>query len=209
MEADVFRPQSAGRAIRTAFVLGVMIVVALIAAFLAVHQFTGLVGHPTKDELSRYLDDNQHSTASPGGAGFKVNFPVPASRQSESFSTGRGAVAARRDYALVDDEVVFEAVWFQVPGATPNPPGVFLDSLVNAQVHQLAGTRIGLQAQITVGHAIARDFVFVTVDTTGAKHYWDERIMLNGGHVWALRVGSRIRRDAAFAVFAHTFAFTS
>jgi hypothetical protein len=206
--ADVFRPQSAGRALRTAFVLGVLIVIALVAALEAVHQFNSLVGDNTKDELSRYLDDNAHTTAKPGGAGFRVDFPVPASRGSERFATAAGTITAPRDHAVVDDEVTFDAVWLELPGALPTNANKTLGGLVNLQLRQLGGTRIGASGARTLGHAIGRDVAFVTVDQIGAKHYYDERILLDGRRVWVLRVASRVRRDAAFSKFAASFAFT-
>jgi hypothetical protein len=208
VEADVFRPQSVGRALRTAFVLGVLVVIALVAAVEAVHQFSALVGNNSKDELSRYLDDNAHTTAHPSGGGFKVDFPVPASRRAEPFSTGAVTVSAQLDYALVDDEITFDAVWLQLPGAAPTNPTRELGTLTSLQLRQLGGVKIGTQPMRKIGNALSRDVVFVTVDRAGVKHYYDERIMLNGRRVWVLRVASRIRRDAAFNRFASTFAFT-
>jgi hypothetical protein len=208
VSADAFRPQSVGRAVRTAFVLGVLIVIALVSAFAAVHQFSALVGDNTKDELSRYLDDSAHTKVTPGGAGFGISFPVPPSRQTEPFSVGLGALAAHRDRALVDDEITFDAVWLQLP-VTPRDPYTLAASFMTLQLRQLGGTRIGTSAKRKIGPAIARDVAFVTVDHTGAKRYFDERIMLNGRRVWILRVGSRVRRAAAFARFAASFYFTS
>jgi hypothetical protein len=209
VEADVFRPQSVGRAVRTAFFLGVLIVIALVAAFEAVHQFSALVGDNTKDELSRYLDDNAHTTAKPSGAGFKVDFPVPASRLSEQFQTGSLTIPAPRDDALVDGEVTFDAVWVTLPGAAPPNQAKYLSSLVSLQLRQLGGTKIGTVGARKIGGALTRDIAFVVVDRQGVKHYYDERIFLKGRKIWVLRVGSRIRRDAAFQRFAQSFAFTS
>jgi hypothetical protein len=207
VEADVFRPQSVGRAVRTAFVLGVLIVIALVAAFEAVHQFSALVGDNTKDELSRYLDDNAHTNVEPSGAGFKIAFPVPPARQTESVSTGVGSIAARRERALVDDEITFDAVWFQLPGP-PSDASQFLSALAGLQLRQLGGSRAGSSTAKKIGPALARDFALITVDKTGAKHYLDERILVNGRRVWILRVGSRIPRGAAIARFVDTFHFT-
>jgi hypothetical protein len=208
VEADVFRPQSVGRAVRTAFVLGVLIVIALVAAFEAVHQFNALVGDNTKDELSRYLDENAHTNVEPGAAGFKIAFPVPPVKQTESFSTGVGSVTAQRRRGIVDDEITFDAVWFQLSGA-PSDANQFLGALVNLQLHQLEGSKIGTSGTRKIGSAFARDFAFVTVDHAGAKRYFDERIVLAGGRVWVLRVGSQVRRAAAFARFVGTFHLTS
>jgi hypothetical protein len=208
VEADVFRPQSVGRAVRTAFVLGVLIVIALVAAFAAVHQFSALVGDNTKDELSRYLDNNAHTNVEPHGAGFKIAFPVPPTRQTESFLAGVGNVAAQRDRALVDDEITFDAVWFQLPSA-PASADQFLGALVNLQLHQFAGSKTGTSGTRKIGAASARDFGFITVSRSGAKRYYDERIIIDGAHVWVLRVGSQVRRAAAFARFIGTFHLTS
>jgi hypothetical protein len=207
VEADVFRPQSVGRAVRTAFVLGVLIVLALVAAFEAVHQFSALVGDNTKDELSRYLDDNAHTNVKPGGAGFKIAFPVPPDAQTEPFSVGVGSVTAQRRRAVVDDEIDFDVVWFQLSGA-PSNPKQFLSALVSVQLHQLGGTQIGTSGSRTFGSASGRDFGFVTVDHNGVKRYFDERIVIEGAHVWVMRVGSQIRRAAAFARFVGTFQLT-
>ncbi len=204
MEADVFRPQSVGRAVRTAFVLGVLIVVALVAAFAAVHQFGALVGDNTKDELSRYLDDNAHTNVQPSAAGFKIAFPVPPVRQTETFLTGVGNVVAQRDRALVDDEITFDAVWFQL-SSTPASADKFLGALVDLQLHELQGSKTGTSGTRKIGDASARDFGFITVSKSGAKRYYDERIIIDGGHVWVLRVGSQVRRAAAFARFIGTF----
>jgi hypothetical protein len=208
VEADVFRPQSVGRAVRTAFVLGVLIVVALVAAFAAVHQFDKLVGDNKKDELGRYLDDNEHTTSSPSGAGFKVDFPVPPSRQSETFDVGVGSVDAKRDRALVDDEITFDVVWFELP-TTPTDPKSLVTTLVSLQLHQLGGTKFGSSSVRTIGTATSRGVAFDTVDRNGAKRYYDERIMVKGRSVWVLRVGSQIRRRAAFERFAGSFTLTS
>src|SRR3954451_2459375 len=97
VEADVFRPQSVGRAVRTAFVLGVLIVIAIVAAAGGFSNFSALVGDNTKDELSRYLDDNEHSQINPDGGGFTLDFPVPPDRQAERVATDNGAVDAPRD----------------------------------------------------------------------------------------------------------------
>jgi hypothetical protein len=207
VEADVFRPQSVGRAVRTAFVLGVLIVIAIVAAFEAVHQFNALVGDNTKDELSRYLDDNAHTNVRPGGAGFEIAFPVPPANQTEPFATGLGTITAHRRRGLVDDEITFDAVWFQVSG-TPAIANKFLDALTNLQLHQLGGTAIGNTGTLKIGSALARTFAFVTVDHIGAKRYFDERIVVSGAHVWVLRVDSQVRRAAAFARFISTFQLT-
>jgi hypothetical protein len=194
--------------VRTAFVLGVLIVVAIVAAASAIGNFSALVGDNTKDELSRYLDQNKHTTVHPGGGGFKVDFPDPPDSQSERVSTDAGTVEARRDAALVDGEITFDVVWFDLRGALPsNAPGL-LGSLIKRQVTQLSGTRIAISATRRMGRAIAREFVIVNVDQSGAKRYYDERIVLSGRRVWILRVGSRIRRDAAFRRFTASFALT-
>jgi hypothetical protein len=207
--ADPFRPQSVGRALRTAFVLGLLIVIALVAAVGAAHQFTGLVGDNRKDELSRYLDDNAHTTAKPGGAGFTVSFPVPPVRRAEPFSVGaHTSVAAQSEHALVDDEVTFDAVWLDLVGKLPADPNATLRTLVAAQVRQLTGTMIGLSVVRKIGPTSARDVAFVTVDRTGTKHFYDERILLRGRRVWVLRIASRIRRDAAFQRFVASFILT-
>jgi hypothetical protein len=206
---DVFRPQSVGRAVRTAFVLGLLLVVAIVASVGAYHQFNAFVGNNTKDELSRYLDDNQHSTATPSGAGFKIDFPVPAERESESVSTGFGSVTAPRDAALVDDEIVFQVVWFQLPGAAPADSAHLLSSFVTLQMRSLQGTRIAVDPQGKVDGAITRDFVFRNVDSNGTTRYYDERVMLDGRRLWIIRVESRVRRDDAFRQFAASFTFTS
>jgi hypothetical protein len=205
----VFRPQSVGRAVRTAFVLGVLIVIALVAAVGAIHQFGALVGDNTKDELSRYLDDHEHTKVKPSGAGFRADFPTPPTRQSELVSTGAGSITARRDGSLVDDEVVFDAVWFELPGTRPISAAKLLSSLVSLQTHQLGGTKIAGTGQSKIGRAIFHDFVVVSVDRSGVKHYYDERIIVDGRRVWFLRVGSRLRRDEAFRAFANSFALTS
>jgi hypothetical protein len=207
VEADVFRPQSVGRAVRTAFVLGVLIVIALVAAFAAVHQFNALVGDNTKDELDRYLDDNAHTTVHPSGAGFQISFPDPPSRQTESVSTGIGNITAQRDSALVDEEITFDAVWFKLSGAPANPD-TYLKAILTLQLHQLGGTRIGSSTAKKLDSAAVRDFAFTTVDRTGAKRYFDERLIMNGNRVWILRMGSRIGRPAAFARFTGSFHFT-
>jgi hypothetical protein len=208
VEADVFRPQSVGRAVRTAFVLGVLIVVALVAAFAAVHQFSTLVGDNKKDELGRYLDDNAHTTSSPSGAGFTVDFPVPPSRQSELFAIGIGTVDAKRDRALVDDEITFDVVWFQLPAASTDPTS-FVSSLMSLQLHQLGGTKFGSSSALTISGVTSRGVAFDTVDRNGATRYFDERIMVKGRSVWVVRVGSQIRRRAAFERFSGSFKLTS
>lgn len=208
MEADVFRPQSVGRAVRTAFVLGVLIVVALVAAFTAVHQFSTLVGDNKKDELGRYLDDNAHTTSSPSGAGFKVDFPDPPSRQSEPFAIGVGTLDAKRDRALVDDEITFDVVWFQLPAA-PSDSTQYATALVSLQLHQFSGTQFGSSGPRAIGTATSRGFSFDTVDRGGSKRYFDERIIVRGRSVWVLRVGSQVRRHAAFERFSDSFTLTS
>lgn len=187
--------------------LGVLIVIVVVAAFEAVHQFNALVGDNTKDELSRYLDDNAYTNVQPSGAGFDIAFPVPPANKTESFSTGVGTVTAHLRRALVDDEITFDTVWFTLPGAPANGSR-FLGALVNLQLHQLGGTRIGTSGTHKSGSVFVRDFAFVTVDHIGAKRYYDERIMLSGAHVWVLRVGSQVRRAAAFARFVGTFRLT-
>ena len=186
-----------------------LVVIALVAAFEAVHQFSALVGNNSKDELSRYLDDNQHSTASPSGAGFKVDFPVPATRLSEQFQTGSLTMPVPRDDALVDGEVTFDAIWLTLPGNAPPNQTRYLSSLVGLQIRQLGGTKIGTVGARRIGGALARDVAFSVVDRAGVKRYFDERIFLKGRKIWVLRVGSRIRRDAAFQAFVHSFAFKS
>jgi hypothetical protein len=190
-------------------VLGVLIVIALVSAVGAVHQFGALVGNNTKDELSRYLDDHAHTTISPGGGGFRVDFPVPPTRQLEQVSTGVGTLTVPRDGSLVDDEVTFEAVWFEVPGAGPALTDRFLGALVALQVHQFSGSRIADSRPHKVGRAMSREFVFASIDRIGVKRYFDEWIIVEGRRVWLLRVGSRIRRDEAFRAFVSSFAFTS
>jgi hypothetical protein len=188
--------------------LGLLLVIALVASLGAYHQFSSLVGNNTKDELSRYLDDNQHSTATPSGAGFKIDFPVPAERESETVSTGFGSVTAPRDAALVDDEIVFQVVWFQLPGATPANAAHLLDSFVTLQIRGFQGTRIAVDPQGKLDGAITRDFVFRNVDSVGTTRYYDERVMVEGHQVWIIRVVSRVRRDEAFRQFAASFTFT-
>jgi hypothetical protein len=205
---DVFRPQSVGRAVRTAFVLGLLLVIAIVAGFGAYRQFNALVGDNTKDQLSRYLDDHQHSTATPSDAGFKIDFPVPAERESEKVVTGPSTITAPRDASLVDDEIQFQVVWFDLPPSLPSGSGAVLTSLVILQMRGLEGTRIALDPPGKVGGAITRDFVFKNVDSTGTTRYYDERILLEGRRVWIVRVVSRVRRDDAFREFAASFAFT-
>ena len=204
---DVFRPQSVGRAVRTAFVLGLLLVIAIVAGFGAYRQFDSFIGNNTKDELSRYLDDHQHSTAKPSGAGFKIDFPVPAERESERVAIASGTITAPRDAALVDDEIQFQVVWFQLPG--PAGSASALTSLESQQVRAFQGTRLALDPQGKLGAAITRDFVFKNVDSSGTTRYYDERILLSGSKVWIVRVVSRVRRDEAFRQFAASFAFTS
>ena len=187
--------------------LGVLIVIALVAAVGAFHQFNALVGNNTKDELSRYLDDHAYSRIQPSGGGFRADFPVPPTRQSEQVATGRGVFTVPRDGALVDDEVTFDAIWFDLPGAAP-ATDPFIRDFMSLQIRQLAGTKIAASVSHKLGHATWRDFVFINVDQHGVKRYYDERVIVDGGRVWVLRLGSRIRRDEAFRVFAGTFAFT-
>jgi hypothetical protein len=209
VEADVFRPQSVGRAVRTAFVLGMLIVVAIVAAVGAIGNFSALVGDNTKDELSRYLDDNEHSTVKPSGGGFELAFPVPASRQSERVDTGQGAVDAPRDAAVVDDEISFDVVWFDLPGPVPASIDKILSTMITRQIRALRATRIAVTEKKKVdGGAFARDFVVLNVDQSGLKRYYDERVVVKGRKVWLMRVGSRIRRDAAFKKFTESFALT-
>jgi hypothetical protein len=202
--ADVFRPQSLGRAVRTAFVLGVLIVIALVAAVASLHQFNALVGDNTKDEMSRYLDDHVHTQEKPGGAGFKIDFPVPPAHDSERVATGVAGLTARRYRSLVDDEATFDAVWFDLSKPSSDPAKV-LSALVSLQVHQIGGTQIAAGDQERIDGAIMRDFVYRRTDTDGAKRFYDQRIILRGRRVWFVRVGSRIRRDEAFRVFAASF----
>jgi hypothetical protein len=206
---DVFRPQSVGRAVRTAFVLGVLVVVAIVAAVAAIDNFSALVGDNSKDELSRYLDDNEHSTIKPSGAGFTLGFPVPAARMAERVATDHGAVDAPRDSATVDDEIIFDVVWFDLPGATPKDIDRVIGSMITRQVRALSATRIAVSSKKKVGRAVARDFVAVSVDRTGVKRYYDEEIVVRGRRVWILRVGSRVRRDAAFQKFTESLTISS
>jgi hypothetical protein len=206
---EVFRPQSIGRAARTAFVLGLLIVIALIAAVGAVHQFSALVGDNTKDELSRYLDDGDFTPAKPSGAGFTIDFPTPASRLSETVSTGLGTITAPRDDALVDDETTFDVIWFDLPATVTSNGTRALNSFVNLQLSQHHGTKIALEPKATLDRAIYRDFVYTSIDQTGATRYFDERILLKGNRMWFMRVGSRLRRDEAFRKFVASFAFVS
>ena len=209
MKDDVFRPQSVGRAVRTAFVLGVLVVVAIVASVAAIDNFSALVGDNTKDELSRYLDDNEHSTIKPSGAGFTLDFPVPAARFGERVATDRGAIDAPRDSATVDDEITFDVVWFDLPGATPTNINRFLGAMITRQIRALSATRIAVSSKKKVGHAYARDFVAVNVGRSGTKRYFDGEVVLRGRRVWILRVGSRIRRDAAFHKFADSLKISS
>jgi hypothetical protein len=206
---DVFRPQSVGRAVRTAFVLGVLVVIAIVAAVAAIGNFTALVGDNTKDELSRYLDDNEHSTIKPSGAGFTLDFPVPATRMGERVATDYGAVNAPRDSATVDDEITFDVVWFDIPGAAPKDVDRFIGSMITRQVRALSATRIAVSSKKKTGRAVAKDFVAVNVDRIGAKRYFDEEIVVRGRRVWILRIGSRIRRDAAFHKFTGSLKISS
>jgi hypothetical protein len=207
VKADVFRPQSVGRAVRTAFVLGVLVVIAIVAAVGAIGNFNALVGDNTKDELSRYLDDNAHSTIKPKNAGFTLDFPVPPTRQSERVATDGGMVDAPRDGVVVDDEITFDVVWLDL-ATVPANVNKLLSSMITRQVRQLSATKIavGTMKRVDTGHG--RDFVAVNVDQNGSKRYYDERVILKGRSVWILRVGSRIRRDAAFERFTESFAFT-
>jgi hypothetical protein len=208
VKADVFRPQSVGRAVRTAFVLGVLIVVAIVAAVGAIGNFGALVGDNSKDELSRYIDDNDHSMVKPRGGGFELAFPVPATRQSERVSTDAGAVDAPRDSALVDDEISFDVVWFEVPGTAPIDTDKLMSSMIARQVRALSATRTAVSDKKKIGRAVARDFVAVNVDQSGLKRYYDEEIVVRGRKVWIMRVGSRVRRDAAFHAFTKSFKLT-
>jgi hypothetical protein len=208
VKADVFRPQSVGRAVRTAFVRGLLLVVAIIAAVGAIGNLSKLVGDNTKDELSRYLDDNEHSTVKPSGGGFELAFPVPASRQSERVATDAGAVDAPRDGAVVDDEITFDVVWFDLPGPARTDTDRLMSSMITRQVRALSSTRIAVSPKKKIGRAVARDFVAVNVDESGLKRYYDEEIVLRGRQVWIMRVGSRIRRDAAFQRFTASFKLT-
>jgi hypothetical protein len=190
-------------------VLGLLVVIAIVAAIASLHQFNALVGDNTKDEMSRYLDDHEHTTKKPGGGGFEIDFPVPPKRDTEVVATGVGGLTATRYRSLVDDEATFDAVWFTLPGKSSSDPAKLLSALVSLQVHQNSGTQIAAGDQERIDGAISRDFVFRRTDTDGAKRYYDQRIILQGRRVWFVRVGSRIRRDEAFRVFAASFTFTS
>jgi hypothetical protein len=195
--------------VRTAFVLGVLLVIALVAAVGAVHQLNALVGNNSKDELSRYLDDNAHTAAPPKSVGFQVNFPTPPVREAEQVSIGVGRLmAAPRDRSLVDDEITFDAVWLDLPASVPADPTKLLSTLVSLQIHQAGGLKQAAGSQDRIDHASFRDIVYRTVDTAGGKRYFDERIIVSGRNVWLLRVGSHIRRDEAFRQFAASFTFT-
>jgi hypothetical protein len=208
--ADVFRPQTLGRAARTAFVLGLLVVIALVAAVGAAHQFNALVGDNTKDEMSRYLDDNAHSVVHPSGGGFRIDFPIPVeARDSEVVTSGVSSLVAPRDTVLVDDEANFAVVWFTLPGSTSATAPQLINALVNQQIQQFRGTKIAVEPQAKIDRAIYRDVVFRNVDPDGAKRYYDERIVLQGRKVWVIRVASHLRRDEAFRKFAGSFAFTS
>jgi hypothetical protein len=208
VKADVFRPQSAGRAVRTAFVLGVLVVIAIVAAVGAIGNFTALVGNPSKDDLSRYLDDNAHTGIRPSDAGFKLDFPAPPTRQSERVATDGGSVDAKRDGVVIDDEISFEVVWFDLPGSGPIDGNKVLSSMITRQMRQLGATKVAVSTTKKVGAAAGRDFVAVKVEESGLKRYFDEEIILKGRHVWMLRIGSHIRRDAAFVRFTGSFKLT-
>ena len=83
-----------------------------------------------------------------------------------------------------------------------------LTSMITRQVRALGATRIAVSGKKKIGRAIARDFVAVNVDQSGLKRFYDEEIIIRGRQVWILRVGSRIRRDAAFEQYTKSFAFT-
>jgi len=204
---DVFRPQSVGRAVRTAFVLGILLVVGVIAAVGAFHEFNSLVGPNTKDELSRYLEDHQHWTASPSDGDFEIQFPVPADRETEKVSTGLGTVTAPRDTALVDDEITFDVEWLDLPSNRSAASASLLNTFVSLQIHQHQGTKVAVDPQGKFQGTIFRDFVYKNVDSTGTTHYFDERLMMKDRRIWIVRVGSRVRRDEAFRVFAASFTF--
>jgi hypothetical protein len=208
VKADVFRPQSVGRAVRTAFVLGVLLVIAIVAAVGAMGNFNALVGDPSKDDLGRYLDDNAHSTIKPKNGGFTLDFPVPPTRQAERVATDGGTVDAPRDGVVVDDEINFDVVWFDLVTA-PTDANKALSSMITRQVRQLGATKIAVGTMKRVDGGHARDFVAVNVDQNGLKRYYNERVILKGRSVWIIRIGSRARRDAAFARFTDSFAFTS
>ena len=180
----------------------------MIAAVGAFAQFNSLVGNNTKDEMSRYLDDNAHTVVKPSGAGFRIDFPVPPSRQSEVVSSGVSSFTAPRDTVLVDDEAKFEVVWFGLPASLTATPTRLLNALVSLQIRQFNGTKIAVAPQARLDGAIIRDFVFRNVDPDGAKRYFDERLVLEGRKVWVVRVSSHLRRDEAFRKFAGSFAFT-
>ena len=194
MKADVFRPQSVGRAVRTAFVLGVLLVIAIVAAVGAMGNFNALVG-------------NAHSTIKPKNGGFTLDFPVPPTRQAERVATDGGTVDAPRDGVVVDDEINFDAVWFDLVTA-PTDANKALSSMITRQVRQLGATKIAVGTMKRVDGGHARDFVAVNVDQNGLKRYYNERVILKGRSVWIIRIGSRVRRDAAFARFTDSFAFT-
>jgi hypothetical protein len=193
--------------VRTAFVLGVLLVIGIVAAVGAYHQFDAMVGNNQKDELSRYLDDNQHSTAHPSGAGFQIDFPVPMEREAERVQTGYGTVDGLRDNALVDDEIQFQLVWFTMPAKAPGAPANLVNLMIGAQTRQFQGTRVALDPPGKFDGAATRDVVFKNVDSNGTTRYYDERIIVNGHKVWIARVVSRVRRDDAFKQFADSFKF--
>jgi hypothetical protein len=207
VKADVFRPQSVGRAVRTAFVLGVLVVIAIVAAVGAIVWCIIFRVRPSKDDLGRYLDDNAHSTIEPKNAGFTLEFPVPPTRQSERVDTDDGLVDAPRDGAVVDDEITFQVVWFDVAKA-PASVSKLLSTTITRQFRQLNASRVAVGTVQRVSSAYGRDFVAVNVDHNGLKRYYIERVIVKGRRVWLLRVGSRIRRDAAFERFIGSFAFT-
>ena len=175
MKADVFRPQSVGRAVRTAFVLGVLVVIAIVAAVGAFGNFNALVGDNTKDELGRYLDDNAalHHQAE----GRRLHARLPGSRRRASRS-GSPPMAARSTpratAAVVDDEITFDVVWFDL-AAVPTNVNKTLSSMITRQVRQLSATKVAVGTMKRVGKGHGRDFVAVNVDQNGLKRYYDER----------------------------------
>jgi hypothetical protein len=80
--------------------------------------------------------------------------------------------------------------------------------MITRQVRQLSATKVAVGTKKRVGTGAGRDFVAVNVDQNGLKRYYDEEIILKGRSVWILRIGSRIRRDAAFERFTGSFKLT-
>ncbi len=185
--------------------LGVLVVIAIVAAVSAVHSFSSLVGDNSKDELSRYLDDHAHTTVDTTDGGFRAQFPVPPVHDTEPFPLGVRDLEAQRYDALVDDEIHFDILWVDVPGTIPADTHAFLAAIVPLQAHKLGGTVTSESGTKQIGPAIARDFDVVHIDNLGAKHYITERLLFRGRRVWVVRLSSHIRRDAAFQRFAGSF----